>query len=263
MAWGFAAGELVGAAHLATALEPLARAFAVWEVTGEAAFATPEGLARVREVLPSFALRLTFHAAFRKVDLAAPDPATRERDVRLVAGQVAAARSLGAEAIVVHPGKRIRGLADPRAEERCRASLAALAGAGREHGVQVRVENMPAGDEELARSGAALASLAEVAGAACWDLGHARTWPAGSVPGAALRFVREAHLHHNRGRGDDHFPLEADDPWWVPALDALERPGLVVVLEHRRAEECLVSLRVAQAALASPRAGAGRSAPGA
>ncbi|HEV8361476.1 MAG TPA: TIM barrel protein [Candidatus Thermoplasmatota archaeon] len=253
MDWGFGAGELILAPDLAAALEPASKAFAAWEITGEGPFATAEGLARVRAALPSFRFQLTFHASFRAVDLAAPDPAARERSVSLVAGQLDLARGLGASAVVVHPGQRIRGLADPRAEERCAASLAALAARARDLGLEVRVENMPRGPVELAQSPEELARLvAPAARAACWDLGHERTLKVPPDLGPVLPWVREVHLHDNAGANDEHKPLTAASAWVAPRLRLLDRPGLLVVAEHRTVAECLASRVAALGLLGVP-----------
>lgn len=241
MQWGFAAGELALAPDLVAALEPAARAFDAWEVTFEGPWATPEGLSRVRAALPSFAFRVTAHGSFREVDLAAPDPLAQARYIALLEAQVLDARALGADAMVVHPGRRIRALADPRAEDRSRAALERLARAGREAGVQIRVENMPRGPEELAQGAAALRPLAQVTGAACWDLGHAKTLGADGGADAVADLVREVHLHDNRGDNDDHWPVTADATWVRGAMAPLARPGLRVVVEHRTLAECLVS----------------------
>lgn len=246
--WGFAAGELAAARDLAAALEPAARVFEAWEVTGEGPWLTAEGLAPVRAALPSFRFRVTFHAAFRAVDLAAPDPAARARHVELVRGQLAAARGLGAEAVVVHPGKRIRGLADPRAEERCAESLRALAAEARGLGLALRVENMPRGPDELGQGGAALRPLAEAAGGACWDAGHARTWGGEPDLAAVAALVEQVHLHDNRGTNDDHWPLSPASTWVPGALRGLA-PGALVTLEHRTVAEGLASRAAARALL--------------
>lgn len=250
MEWAFAAGELATAPDLARALEPLARRFATWELTGEGAFATREGLARVRAALPSFRLRLTYHAAFREVDLAAPDPAARARHVAGLRGQLRLARELGAEAVVVHPGRRIRGLRDVGALDRAAASLRELAAVAQDLGTELRVENMPRGTDELAQEAGELGALAGRAGCgACWDLGHARTFGPPREPGPAAALVQEVHLHDNRGASDDHLPLTASSGWCVAPLRSLGRPGLQVTLEHRRAAACLASLQALDALL--------------
>lgn len=250
MLWGFAAGELALAPDLVRAMEPAARAFPHWEVTAEGPWATAEGLAAVRAALPSFRFSLTLHASFRHVDLAAPDPAARARHVARLEAQVGLARTLGARAVVVHPGRRIRALADPRAEDRCRASLEALAARGRAEGVEVRLENMPRGPDELAQGAAPLRALVEgTTGAACWDLGHARTLGEAGAPDVAADWVREVHLHDNRGDNDDHWPLTAASTWAVAPLRQLARPDVPVVLEHRTLAECLASLAAAKALL--------------
>jgi sugar phosphate isomerase/epimerase len=203
----------------------------------------------VRAALPSFAFRVTFHAAFREVNLAAPDPIARLRDVARVQRQMELARGLGAEAIVVHPGARIRGLRDADAQTRCEASLRALAAAARELALDLRVENMPRGPVELAQDAAALRPLAEVAGGACWDAGHARTFAPAQDPAAVADLVREVHLHDNGGRSDDHRPVARDAAWVAPLLRRLEGPRLLVVVEHRTLAECLAARDAARVLL--------------
>lgn len=247
MRWGFAAGELALALDLVRALEA-ARGFDAWEVTLEGPWATPEGLAPVRAALPSFAFAVTAHAAFRKVDLAAPAEPLRAAHVERLLGQVEAARSLGATALVVHPGERIRGIPPQGALERSAASLRALAVRGRDLGVEVRVENMPAGTRGLAQGPADLDRLAEAAGAACWDAGHGHT--AGDPPLEAVApRVREVHLHDNRGTNDDHRPVGPGSAWVPGVLRALARPDLLVVAEHRTLAECLATRAAAMGLL--------------
>lgn len=84
--------------------------------------------------------------------------------------------------------------------------------------------------------------------AACWDLGHARTFPEPRGPAQALPFVRELHLHDNRGTGDDHLPLRAASGWARTALRDFGEARLVTV-EHRTLADCLASRDAAEALL--------------
>jgi sugar phosphate isomerase/epimerase len=245
--WGFAAGELALAPDLALALEA-ARSFDAWEVTLEGPWATMEGLAPVRAALPSFPFAVTVHGAFRRVDLAAASESVRAAHVGRLLEQLEAARALGATAMVVHPGARIRGVPPQGAVERSAASLRTLAARGRDLGVEVRVENMPAGPLELAQAPAEQAVLAQAAGAACWDAGHGHTL--GDPPLDSIApWVREVHLHDNRGTNDDHRPVGENSAWVPGVLRALASPSLLVVAEHRTLAECLATRTAAEALL--------------
>ncbi|MCA1813212.1 MAG: sugar phosphate isomerase/epimerase [Halobacteriales archaeon] len=248
MEWAFAAGELLLAKDLRAALEPAARRFRAWEVTGEGAFGSEEGCAALRAMLPSFAFSVSYHGAFRGVDLASPDDAARARDVARLTSQLGLARSLGAHAMVVHPGARIKGVPDAGAYARSLASLRALARAAHGEGIEVRVENMPRGPE-LAQMPQELAGLARGAGiAACWDVGHERTLGAPPDLAPVAPFAREAHVHDNRGTNDDHGPLTERSAWLVPRLAEL-RGAERWTVEHRTVAECLASRDAARALL--------------
>jgi sugar phosphate isomerase/epimerase len=156
-------------------------------------------------------------------------------------------RALGASAVVVHRGRRVRGVPTEGARERCAGSLRALAGAAAEHGLELRVENMPRGPGELGRQPAELASLAAAAGiAACWDLGHARTLLAEPDLTSLAACVREVHAHDNRGDNDDHRPLGGLSSWATAPLRALAPHAERATFEHRTVADGLASLHAGE-----------------
>lgn len=246
MRWGFAAGEILLADDPRPMLEAAAKRFDHWEITGEGPLGSRDGLESIRSHVRALDLSLTYHAPFRGVDLADRDRHRRAEHVERIAGQLRWAADLGAEAAVVHPGEMA---AD--AVLRSRRSLGHLADRADDVGIELRVENMPAGQGELGRRPRALAGIAHgTTDAVCLDLGHLRTLDGEVDLDPIEDLVRELHLHANDGTGDRHAPLTADATWIVPWLARYADRDLLAVFEHRSVEECIASLDAARTLLA-------------
>ena len=113
------------------------------------------------------------------VNLASPDRNLRRRSVRLLTSQLRAARSLGAAAVVVHPGSRGESSLARGVERTARGVRRALEEA--EGPVECWLENTAGGGRQLGGPLAQLAMLLEAlegrAVGACLDTAHA--WGAG------------------------------------------------------------------------------------
>lgn len=248
MRFGFAAGQILLEDEPRPMIETAADRFDHWEVTGEGPLGDRAGLEAVEPHVDVFDLALTYHAAFREVDLADGDPHRRAEHVARIADQLRWARDLGAAAAVVHPGRTDTAGAVGRA----RTSLGRLADRARDLGIELRVENMPAGRGELGAHPRTLAGIARgTTDAVCLDLGHLRTLDA-TVEGTVDLdpvddLVHELHVHANDGTGDRHEPVTGDATWLVPWLERFRDRDVVAVFEHRYVEECIASLDAVEA----------------
>lgn len=240
MRWGFAAGQILLEDEPDPMIRKAAGSFDHWEVTGEGPLGRRDGLSSIVAIVDDLDLSLTYHAAFRDVDLAHPDDDERAACRDRLADQIRWAADLGVEAVVVHPG-RDRG-SDPIA--RSRDSLEALADCAHEEEIELRVENMPATRDELGQHPADLAEIADgIVDGICLDVGHLHTLPGSPDLTPIADCIAQLHLHANDGFGDDHDPVTGDATWMTPTLERFVDRDVLAVFEHRYVEECVASLR--------------------
>ncbi len=180
---------------------------------------------RLRSQLDDAGLDLVVHLPFRQ-----PLATTVERVDRAtseyLADLLAWAGEVGARKAVVHADGRRHGLdRETFARQRLVPAVERVVAAGREHGVEVCVENV--GNV----GGAPLALVGEVARAAdaalCLDVGHAVEE---HDTERAVRFlernadqVSHLHVHDVRRRGDSHIPVGSGQVNYAAVGDALSR----------------------------------------
>jgi deoxyribonuclease-4 len=132
----------------------------------------PDGEAFVKGAREIGLSPVVVHAKYL-INLASPDPEHRERSVRTLAAELVAARSLGADLVVVHSGSHAGSGEEKGANRLVEALTRAreLAGAGAAEPV---VENSVGAGTQLCSAFDVLAGVAERAGVrACVDTAHA------------------------------------------------------------------------------------------
>lgn len=198
---------------------------------------------------------ISFHAPFAEwIDITAPDDGDRARARRELFAAAAAAASVGARHLVVHPGPEKHAL--PRWErldrmERAACELDLLAARCRDLGVGLLLENMlphlfSGAVRELLWLLGALAADVDV----CLDVGHA--FLAGDLLGIAHKLgghIGLVHANDNHGTRDDHLPPGEGSVPWPALLQRLAADGFrgEIVLEIAGRGSIADTLAAAQA----------------
>jgi sugar phosphate isomerase/epimerase len=166
---------------------------------------------RLVETLDRFDLALDVHLPFKQV-MATPIPGFNDALVDHNRRLLEWAGSLGARKAVLHG--TVRDPYDTDLRERAADQMERIVGVGRDHGVEVVVENV--GHQQYGLQLSVLGDLAETVDApVCFDLGHA--YMEEGMDGLE-RFakhhgdrVSHLHVHDVRRRGDTHIPVGAGE----------------------------------------------------
>jgi sugar phosphate isomerase/epimerase len=184
--------------------------FELWEIVSEADHFLPDIEAQARELLDTTHLRLSVHAPYSTVNLAAFDECTRRHSVRVLCDTIRVAGRLGIGPVTVHPGVigPIQRFDRDRVARLTRKGLEEISEAGKEHGVTVALENMPDMKACICKTAAEMEKMLEgLDMGMCLDIGHANTThQVRELLGLGARFVN-IHVHDNDGTGDQHLPL--------------------------------------------------------
>jgi Sugar phosphate isomerases/epimerases len=186
---------------------------------------------RLAAALDRHELTLTVHLPFEQV-IATPVPEINDAIVAHQRRLLSWAGTLGAQKAVLHGTVRDPHDLDQRSI--ARDQIAAIAAAGREHSVEIVVENV--GHQ---RHGLQLSVLGDLAAetdtGVCFDVGHAYAEEGND---GVDRFAKEygdlishLHLHDVRRRGDTHLPLGAGEIAFDLLVDRLSTFDGTVAIE--------------------------------
>jgi sugar phosphate isomerase/epimerase len=200
-------------------------------------------LAAISQALAARQLEVVGHSAYY-LPIGHPFEEVRRAATAVLAGCLEAFAQVGARWMNVHP--------DGHAPLHDRAfviaqnlkSLATLIDVGRQVGVGVMVENVPAGFNTPDQLGELLDPLPELG--LHLDIGHAQLRvPANTTEPLLQRYgdrLRHVHLHDNNGDADQHLPLGTgviDTPRMVRALRACGYDGTITLEVFSRDEHYL------------------------
>ena len=215
-------------------LEAHAGSFQVVEVIDEARTALTKGRVKaLRDIARSLRVELSLHAPFLDVNLASLSPSMRRASLKHLLRSLEKAGRLECRAWVVHggtyPHRRVKGLA----QRLGLSSIAKLAAAAEDLGVEVLVENSPSFEGCLfVKAREALEALKGRA-RLCLDVGHANiSKQVDEFLGEASELIAHVHAHDNDGLQDLHLtPGDGSVDWRrvVEALKGLGFKGAVVV----------------------------------
>ncbi len=184
--------------------------FELWEIVSEADHFLPDIEAQIRELLDTTHLRLSVHAPYSAVNLAAFDECTRRFSVKVLCDTVETAGRLGIGPVTVHPGVLgpIQRYDRERAVRLTGQGLGEIAETADDCGVLVCLENMPDMKACICKTAVEMREmLDDIDMGMCFDIGHANT--TGQIP-ELLEMAKDfgnIHVHDNDGTGDQHRPL--------------------------------------------------------
>lgn len=191
---------------------------------------------KVEELMDSYDLRLTIHSPILDMNIASATPSFRSESVRQVLRSIDHAARLGAELVVVHPGRRTPlDYFDPKIHLNLnRESLKAILNHGEAAGVRIGVENMPGGQSCLLEKSSEFLELVDegLPLQMTLDVGHANT------TSQLNDFIRDMgpriahlHLHDNMGERDDHLVVGKGTIDWAFLKASLDLSTLTGVIE--------------------------------
>lgn len=204
--------------------------------------------------LKVFSVHACFGGAF---DLSVLDQAARKAAVEAHMAQIRYSATLGAEAVIVHPGSSCPDATQrPQRRSAAAQSLTELASVADEVGIGLAVENMPPdypGDniEELV---GLVDGLACDRAGFCFDTGHCHLCGIGQ--GEMIRAfagrIQVIHWHDNHGKSDEHLiPGAGNIDWgdYFSSLAAAQFDAPVTVEAGERGMELSEFVRLSKVAL--------------
>ena len=183
--------------------------FEHWEIVSEAEHFVPYVEAQMRELLETSSIRLSVHAPYSDINIAAFDPKARRHSLDTLAEIIEICGRLGIGPVTVHPGVigPIQRYNRERVYELTRMGLEELAREAEECSVVIALENMPDMKACICQTAREMEQmLQDIEMGMCLDIGHANT--TNQIPELLKlqkRFVN-MHVHDNLGKGDQHLP---------------------------------------------------------
>jgi sugar phosphate isomerase/epimerase len=184
--------------------------FEHWEVVSEAEHFLPDIEGQVRELLETTHLKISIHAPYSDINLAAFDERTRRYSVKMLCEIIDISHRLGIGPVTVHPGvigPIQRGDRD-RVVKLTRKGLEEISRECRNCSTHVGLENMPDMKACICKTADEMAMMLDgLEMGMCLDIGHANT--TGQIPELVKmerKFVN-MHVHDNEGQVDQHMEL--------------------------------------------------------
>lgn len=191
------------------------------------------------EALMSYSTKFSIHAPSRGTNIASLLEPIRQASVDVIARCIRIAAEVNA-GVVVHPGYFAWAEERVKAEKQLRTSLSDLSNIGKEFSVQYLVENMGNWDYFFLKTPDELPLIGDTPFAL--DVGHAHQNHCLEeflgVPASHY------HLHDNNGKEDLHLPIGEGTIDFKPVIKAVQKNGIIPVIEVATMEGVLKSIGV-------------------
>jgi sugar phosphate isomerase/epimerase len=191
------------------------------------------------EPLMSYSKKFSIHAPSRGTNIASLLEPIRQASVDVIAQCFRIAAEVNA-GVIVHPGYFAWAEERIKAEGQLRKSLSDLSYIGKEFSVQYLVENMGNWDYFFLKTPDELPLIGDTPFAL--DVGHAHQ------NHCLLEFLdvpaRHYHLHDNNGKEDSHLPIGEGTIDFNPVIKAVQKNGIIPVIEVATIEGVLKSIDV-------------------
>lgn len=205
----------------------------------------------IKDVLSTSDLYVQVHAPFNDINIASMNPDIKKASVHEIEKAMDLAVSIDADMVTVHPGLYSPiGKTWAGAMEAQLSSLKEISALGRERGITVALENMPAPYPTMGIEPGEMKNMLETSGLDfCLDVGH------GFTSGKLDDFLRmkpvNVHLHDNQGYKDLHLPLGEGDIDFPTVLNELKGYRSNWVIEGRSLEGLALSKEYLEALLST------------
>ena len=184
--------------------------FDLWEIISEADHFLPDIKQELKELLETSNVKVSIHAPYSDVNLAAFDPATRKYSIDLFLEIFEIASELDIDVVTIHPGHigPIQSYDKARVEKLTRKSLEEISSHAREFSTTIALENMPDMRGTICRTADEMKRMLDSLDIRmCLDVGHA------NIAGQMRELLdlgpqfSNVHVHDNDGTKDQHLEL--------------------------------------------------------
>lgn len=184
--------------------------FGLWEIISEGDHWLPDIKDKVKELMETSNLKVSIHAPFSDVNLAAFDRQTRKYSIDVFLELFRIASDLDMKSVTIHPGGigPIQYWDKPRVDKLTRQSLEEISALADEYSTSIALENMP--DMRFATCKTTEEMEAMLSGLdidMCFDIGHANTTDELPEMCRLLPRMTNVHIHDNMGEKDQHLEL--------------------------------------------------------
>lgn len=217
--------------------------FQGWEIVSEARQKiSPETLPEIRDIINSTKLKISVHAPFSDLNLAALNDAIWNETINQIRQCIELSADFS-DRIVVHPGilSPLGNQMPDKAYQRNVEGLKILCGHAKEYGVRVCLENMINMDKMFCRTPHELLGMIEAVDHECmgmtFDIGHANTTKTVADFLKQKAHITHIHAHDNHGVTDEHLEVGTATVNWNMVLKELKEFDGTVVIEARNIEE--------------------------
>jgi sugar phosphate isomerase/epimerase len=219
--------------------------FELWEIVAEAEHFLPGIEKQIKELKETSKIKLSIHAPFSDINIAAFDEPTRKYSVNVLLETFEIASRLDIGVVTIHPGSicAIQTFDKEKVVTLTRKSLEEISKKAGEYSTTIALENMPEMRFAICKTKDSmekmLAGLENIK--ICYDIGHANTTgQLEEMPRLKNRFAN-VHLHDNVEKRDEHFTLGAGNINFKKALKSLGEYNGNYIIEATSLESGLAS----------------------
>lgn len=184
--------------------------FDLWEIISEADHFIPDIKNELKELLETSNVRVSIHAPFSDINLAAFDRATRKHSLALLFDILEITSELDIGVMTIHPGVigPIQSYDKPRVGKLTRDSLEILSVHAREFSTVIALENMPDMRGTICRTADEMKRMLDSLNIGmCLDVGHANIADQMRELLDLEPLFSNVHVHDNDGTKDQHLEL--------------------------------------------------------
>lgn len=219
--------------------------FELWEIVAEADHFLPGIEKQIKELKETSDIKLSIHAPFSDINIAAFDEPTRRYSVSVLLETFEIASRLGIGVVTIHPGSicAIQNFDKQKVVTLTRKSLGEISKKASEFSTAIALENMPEMRFAICKTADSMNKiLAGLDGIRiCYDIGHANTTGQLNEMSRLKALISNVHIHDNIGKRDEHFTLGAGNINFKQALKTLDGYEGDYVIEANGLESGLAS----------------------
>jgi sugar phosphate isomerase/epimerase len=192
------------------AAETILPRFDLWEIISEANHFLPDIRGELKILMETTNLKVSIHAPFSDVNLAAFDRATRKYSFNLFLEIFGIASEMDIGVVTIHPGVigPVQYWDQPRVNKLTRESLEEISAIADEFSTLIALENMPEMRFATCKTTREMEQMLEGLDLTmCFDIGHANL--TGQLPEMCRldHLFSNVHIHDNDGQKDKHWQL--------------------------------------------------------